>query len=85
MILNWNGESVKCKLVDTLPHRIKTGDYLLYGGQLCKVITVQKECPTLENLRHHFIQFTLTTRDGKVIPVRGFPSNTKKEVHRAIR
>lgn len=80
MNIYWNGKSLEVKILEVPAHRIKVGDFTLYGGELMQVITVQKECPYLENIHRHFTQYTLQGRDGHIVPTRDL--SNKKEVYR---
>jgi len=56
---------------------IRVGDFLQYNGEVHKVITVQRDCPYLENLNRRFVQFTLQKRDGTIVPARNIVGTWK--------
>lgn len=64
----WENEPVQCKHLKTLPSSIRCGDFILFNGELCRVETIQRDCPRIENLSSKFTMFTLKTRSGEIKP-----------------
>ncbi len=64
------------KTYETLPWRslpakyLKVNDFIIYNGDLLKVVTVQRDCPSLSNLSKVFVQFTFQTQSGIIVPAR---------------
>ena len=88
MTITFDGETLETNLLRLRPHFIKLGDFVLYQGSLMKVITIQRDCPSISSHRKVFTMFTLQTREGKVVPVpdlHGFVNihRTKKGTYRA--
>lgn len=50
------------------PSKIRRGDFIDLNGNILKVITMQADCPRFDNLNARFIMFTLSTRDGYIVP-----------------
>ena len=67
--MNWRGESFPATILQLLPSSIRVGDFVMWDGEPCEVITVQPNCPHIENLAKVFTMFTLKNRAEKVIPV----------------
>ena len=83
MIVHWNGQNINTRSLETTATRFRQGDFILFGGQLCKIATVQSDCPHLENLSKRFCMVTLETRQGNLIPARAIYG--KREVFRKTR
>jgi hypothetical protein len=81
MNVTWGGKTYPCRRVECGAGYLRQGDFTLYQGQMCKVITVQRECVTIESLRK-FVMVTLETKDHSILPVRAIP---KREVFRPSR
>lgn len=64
-IIEFNGLSTSL-----LPSSIKVGDYVQWNGELVKVITIQRNCPSLTKLSHTFTMFTCVSAQGNVLPIR---------------
>ena len=67
----WRDRIFDVRQVQVIPGHINVGDLLLQGNDYFEVVTVQKEVPRLENLSHRFTMFTLESRDGTIVPLRG--------------
>lgn len=72
MIVKFEG-----KAIDVYSHKVtvsylKTGDFITYQGELCKVVTIQRNCEPITSKAHRFTMVTLTDRAGNVYPVRDF-------------
>lgn len=71
MKTEWRGEIVEIEDKKCMPSRIKEGDFIPSAtGELMEVITIQRDCPRLENLSARFTMFTLQSRDGTIVPER---------------
>lgn len=71
MKVSWAGEAYEVRVMPSvLPRYIKVEDFILYRGEMCRVITVQGNCPLIENPNRYFRMVTLETRDGRTIPAR---------------
>lgn len=83
MIVHWQGQPVNTRRMVTTASRFKPGDFILFRGGMCKVATVQRDCPHLENLAKTFCMVTLETREGEVIPERAIYG--QREIFRRTR
>jgi hypothetical protein len=65
----WNDRTIECRKVECGSGYFRVGDMLWWRGEIVRVEAVQKECYRIENLKQ-FIQVTLETKDGRILPAR---------------
>lgn len=53
-----------------LPSSIRCGDFVMWQGAYYKVITIQRDCVSFENLSKRFTMFTLADSEGHIMPCR---------------
>jgi hypothetical protein len=71
MKTDWRGTIIDVRELQLTPGSVKENDLVLTPrGDYAEVITVQKDCPSLENLSSRFIMLTLQTREGTIVPMR---------------
>ncbi len=71
MQIQFAGDILECRQIDTEPSRFKLGDIVVGpNGNLLKVITVQKDCPMWESTRRVFTAFLFETETHTKVPVR---------------
>jgi hypothetical protein len=51
---------------------LKTGDFITYHGELCRVVTIQRNCESITRGARPFTMVTLSDRSGNIYPVRDF-------------
>lgn len=51
------------------PHDIQEGDFIVYDGELMRVETIQRDCPTLDRQKK-FSMFVLLKANGEKLPTR---------------
>lgn len=66
----WNGEVLKTRNLQCYPRALRVGNFVLYRDEIMRVVTVQRDCPTIENCNRVFAMFTLAKRDGTIVPAR---------------
>lgn len=67
----WGNKTIDVRSTfEGFPKAIKVNDYVVYRGELTKVVTIQRDCPSLERLANRFTMFTLKTSDDRIIPAR---------------
>lgn len=71
MKTDWRGTVIDVKQLNLTPGHVKENDLVMTPkGEYAEVITVQRDCPRLENLSSRFIMLTLQSRDGTIFPLR---------------
>lgn len=70
MKTEWRGKVFDVRQSEVSPGGINLGDLWLRDSEYYEVVTIQPAW-SLENLNHHFTMFTLSDRDGNIVPVRG--------------
>lgn len=70
MIVKFEGKTFDCLSHKVTVSYVKLGDFVTYHGELCKVITVQRNCEPITRGARPFTMVTLSDRDGNVYPVR---------------
>ena len=70
MIVKFEGKAFDVYSHSVSVSYVKTGDFITYHGELCKVVTIQRNCEPISSRAKHFTMVTLTDRNGKVYPVR---------------
>lgn len=63
----WGEKVINCRKVECGCNYLRLGDMLWWRGEIVRVVTVQKECYTIEKLRV-FTQVTLEKKDGTILP-----------------
>lgn len=53
-----------------IPANIREGDWMQTATGLIRVVTIQRDCPRVENLSARFTMFTCEREDGTIIPLR---------------
>ena len=81
MNVKWGEKVVDCRKLECGSGYFRIGDMFWWRGEIVRVVTVQKECYTVEKLRQ-FIQVTLETKDGTILPER---SISRREIFRPKR
>lgn len=71
MIVRFEGKTFECyrHTLNRVSY-IKLGDFVTYNGELCKVVTIQRNCEPITRGAHPFTMVTLKSRDGNVYPAR---------------
>lgn len=72
MIVKFEGKTLEVFSHSVSVSYIRTGDFITYHGELCKVVTVQRNCEPITSRARQFTMVTLTDRDGNIYPVRDF-------------
>lgn len=80
MNVTFDEKTIPCRKVTVGGGFLKPGDFTLYQGQMCKIVTVQSEC--FDWSLHQFVMATLETREHEIIPLR---SPGKRDVFRPVR
>jgi hypothetical protein len=80
MVIKFADKAIDCRHLRLLPQSIRLNDLVLHKGELCEVITIQRDCPRIVNLSKTFTMFTLRDREGRIIPCDSI--NGTREVYR---
>lgn len=72
MIVKFGPNTFECYSHQVSVSYLKTGDFVTYHGELCKVITIQRDCEPITRGGRHFTMVTLQDRSGVIYPVRDF-------------
>lgn len=84
MKTDWRGKTIDVRECMILPGSIRLGDLVLFKGEYMEAITIQRDCPRLENLSHVFTMFTLQTRQGKIVPAELHGAQTVLKKNRRV-
>ena len=85
VVIKFRGESYPSRVIETLPSRIKIGDYLVGKRETYKVVTVQPGCPYWETRHRTFTNILVESEDGEKIPLPRLEPDTKLEAYRPVR
>jgi hypothetical protein len=69
--IRFDNKTVDVRTLDTYPSRFKLGDFIQGPTGLLKVVTVQSDCPYIENLNHKKTVVIFVDESGQQIPVNG--------------
>lgn len=81
MQIVFQNQAIPARIVSLHPTSLRVGDYLAVRGTLARVITVQKECAKIEDLKY-FLMVTAETENGEILPLRNLTG--KQHVYRKV-